>query len=703
MLHRSRSREYGSSTSGSTCFSRQQMGEFLSDLRMNRPPRPNGSRPPPDSTQSPSRRSMHVNDTLASRSSTSSDSSKMLGHSRSSSSLSFYHKTSTLSSGRTSPEKMHMDTLRDQEKRRAEREQSHAVRIAMDALHVDDGDTMTREAQKQTLDLVSSHQNSGRAYRSPDHPSTKLKPALPLDPSEITDNVGPNIPFNTTEIENSGPSKYTEQSYLSEHVPEKRRSLKRIRSGSSSKKPFPNSVEKIWQDSEAKLQTSPTAEQDKKTPAMHIRRNPFARAQSAKQNIIPVSQDTMSDKPLEKIEIYQNPPSQSRNPSYISNQSPTKNCSDTTSNPDSTEATELRYKDGIEVRSDDIRTATSRSLRDRSPRLPSPAFVSDSPERPIVSFRKDWRPVEKQANGKNHVRRLENRPSPEPNQKLDQQSATSSKSVSAPAVPTLREMDEASRARSEALSKDIEVDGLPDVPEISVTGVPSIQIDASPQQLNQTPDIPILSIEESDTPASIEVTPTPKPRPNRAANVHATRPIPRHAATAPTQTPTTRITPHAMREGSALCAQCALPIYGRTVTAAGTRFHPECFTCFHCGEALECVQFYPEPGSKREERLQRIEKRMAGEEAEPPHGYSMEDDSDDALRFYCHLDYHEFFSPRCSNCKTPIEGEMIVALGGQYHSGHFFCANCGDVSSLRSCVPGNTNNTNSPLINKRRL
>lgn len=57
-----------------------------------------------------------------------------------------------------------------------------------------------------------------------------------------------------------------------------------------------------------------------------------------------------------------------------------------------------------------------------------------------------------------------------------------------------------------------------------------------------------------------------------------------------------------------------------------------------------------------------------------------EEDGDEGLRFYCHLDYHEFFSPRCKSCKTPIEGEVVVACGAEWHVGHFFCAQCGDVS-----------------------
>jgi len=37
-----------------------------------------------------------------------------------------------------------------------------------------------------------------------------------------------------------------------------------------------------------------------------------------------------------------------------------------------------------------------------------------------------------------------------------------------------------------------------------------------------------------------------------------------------------------------------------------------------------------------------------------------------------------FFSPRCKHCNTPIENEVISALGNKYHPGHFFCAGCGD-------------------------
>lgn len=91
-----------------------------------------------------------------------------------------------------------------------------------------------------------------------------------------------------------------------------------------------------------------------------------------------------------------------------------------------------------------------------------------------------------------------------------------------------------------------------------------------------------------------------------------------------------------------VCAACGEPISGRTLSA-GTSYHPECFTCTHCHTSLEHV------------------------------GYFLKDS-----RPYCHLDYHELFSPRCKSCSTPIEGDGIEALGVSWHIGHFFCAGCGD-------------------------
>lgn len=134
------------------------------------------------------------------------------------------------------------------------------------------------------------------------------------------------------------------------------------------------------------------------------------------------------------------------------------------------------------------------------------------------------------------------------------------------------------------------------------------------------------------------------------------------------------------RRATATCHECAFPIEGRFVALAGAseRFHPQCFRCYTCGTALEALEISPEPDNFRSERLARIRRRAAGELLEEEPGQTMAEDGDERLRFYCHLDWHEQFAPRCKHCKTPILGEHVVALGAHWHYGHFFCAECGD-------------------------
>lgn len=235
----------------------------------------------------------------------------------------------------------------------------------------------------------------------------------------------------------------------------------------------------------------------------------------------------------------------------------------------------------------------------------------------------------------------------------------------------------------------IAVNSAPSVPSISVNGtappiptfafndnpvVPAIAINDAPEapriSINNAPSISVSGPSISVSPPSISVNaPTaPSVRPLPTPSAANRRPAPHHAATAPASSPMNRphFTPtnqlHSRNTG-ALCANCALPISGRTVSAAGARFHPECFRCHHCSEGLECVAFYPEPESFRHERVGRIRACMAGHVVdERVNAY---DDGDESLRFYCHLDYHEFFSPRCKSCKTPIEGEVVVACGAE--------------------------------------
>ncbi|KAJ2905072.1 LIM domain-containing protein [Zalerion maritima] len=131
---------------------------------------------------------------------------------------------------------------------------------------------------------------------------------------------------------------------------------------------------------------------------------------------------------------------------------------------------------------------------------------------------------------------------------------------------------------------------------------------------------------------------------------------------------------------TATCHECQLPIEGRFVALSGVgeRFHPQCFRCYSCGTGLEALEISPEPDERRAERLERIRRRARGEVLAEEEGNTAAEDGDERLRFFCHLDWHELYAPRCKHCTTPILGEHIVALGEHWHYGHFFCAECGD-------------------------
>lgn len=285
--------------------------------------------------------------------------------------------------------------------------------------------------------------------------------------------------------------------------------------------------------------------------------------------------------------------------------------------------------------------------------------------------------------------------------------------VTPPPVPSIS-VSESSVPRRGSTVPSIGV--TPPIPSISVNETPASRTGtANVPAISISPEVPMISVHEPPAPSrgrqsngpSISVTPSipsinvggpAVPTINvKGSNgfgpAASTRPLPTpgnypaksHSYNG-TANPRTHWTPTTVRTG-ALCQQCALPIAGRIVSAGGSRFHPECFTCYQCGEHLECVAFYPEPSNRHAERVARIRARLSGQDVPflPSHPTAddmmrleHDDGTDESSRFYCHLDFHELFSPRCKSCKTPIEGEVIVACGAEWHAGHFFCAQCGD-------------------------
>ncbi|KAH6678426.1 hypothetical protein B0J14DRAFT_615176 [Halenospora varia] len=430
--------------------------------------------------------------------------------------------------------------------------------------------------------------------------------------------------------------------------------------------------EQIWEEPEESSPRGRTSrEEDMPAPRRIKPRNPLNRVQF---DIGPRSSSTPPEKTkFSKTEIHRNPPTQSRNPLYTANPPPPPK-----EEPKPAETKEpvpaQTMKDGLEIRSDEIRQATSMLLKDRSPKLPTPTVVSDKPGRPIVSFDKNWKP--KEADVKPEVRRrspFDRRPA---GQGTSIPARSDSKDVTPP-IPTIH-LPNAPSIQVTPSSSSIPTinfpDSQPSIPTINVSSdntppIPTINFpDDTPSISVSAPNVPTINIQSSPSQSGSQ-RPLPDPKTARRPNGHVI------AAARGHWSPAT-----AGKRATATCHQCQLPIEGRVVALHGKpeHFHPQCFICFTCGTGLESLEIRFEPDSRRGERIDRIKRRARGEEIPEVEGQTYAEDGDERLRFYCHLDWHENFAPKCKHCKTPIIGEHTIALGEHWHYGHFFCAECGD-------------------------
>ncbi|KAJ5899118.1 hypothetical protein N7495_003862 [Penicillium taxi] len=630
-------------------MSNNQIASYLKDLRTNRPVRPAGSRPYPGKPAT----STSLQDLPPRASSAFSmyepSEDPVLAQPRSGSALSHRRKISnspeggptgcalvqeprTVSLRKTvSPSQVFSQSVplpspsvpsyRENGQRRHEKEEARSLRDALREMDLNDDVRLHHAAQDEATELVWMHQNPGMPLKNPDAPYR--------NPDVCRDNRNPNMETSfRTRKSSSSSSRKSRQSSSGSSSSETPEPIKRSSMAGSSKKNlkvnfdlppeesdvtsvpttrndsskgvFRNPDDQIYKDigettnevSGTKPDLSQTGSSTQDKP-----RNAFTRIPKP----LPWLRDrnanggSVRDK-ISRFDIHKNPPTQSRNPAYTSNEP-------TTPPTPSPRVTSIPTKDGIEIRDDDIRAATSKRLKDRSENLPMPSAVSDKFGRPIVSFDPKWRPSDQ----------------PKPDRRPQAPSPVS-------------------------------------VPVIEVA--PSIEV--------SQPPIPVINVPAIHEPTIAEIA-----EPSRQQNKSA-RPQPQPQATSrqnhqvpprrqPVEPQERWYSPYS-RSGvpTAACNSCSLPISGKIVTAGGCRFHPECFTCFNCHTHLECVAFYEEPAASRAER-----------EASNP-------DGDRVPRFYCHLDFHELFSPRCKSCKTPIEGEIVVACGAEWHVGHFFCAECGD-------------------------
>ncbi|KAJ5168290.1 uncharacterized protein N7482_003884 [Penicillium canariense] len=523
-------------------------------------------------------------------------------------------------------------SYREDKHRHQEKEEARELRDALQGLDVEDDVRLHQAAQDEATELVWMHQNPGMAYKNPYAPYHNpdcgdTDPSIRSQPRKSSESGSSSIKHrhsSTSSASSSGPSspefadvtlnssarrrsslagKLKKNLKVNFALPDEEKPTPKPRtvSGDSSKGVFRNPEDHIYEEPEA-------AEPQSDFPKLDCSglRNKPRNALPRLGKPLPWLQDrstngSVRDK-ISQFDIHKYPPSQSRNPGY------TKNEPLPPPPPPSKDEGPVPMKDGKEIRGDDIRHATSKKLKDRSENLPMPSAVSNRMGRPIVSFDPKWQPSDQP--------KPQSQPHPQP-------------SVASPPVPSI------------TVAPSVEV-SKPDPPSIPVINVPDIK-EPTISEMNEPPH-----------PQSMLARQMPQPQSNRTQPMATRR--------QPSELQDRWYTPYS-RSGvpTARCESCSLSISGKIVTAGGSRFHPECFICFHCHTALECVAFYEEPEASRAERLA----HNPDEEARIP-------------RFYCHLDFHELYSPRCKSCKTPIEGEVVVACGAEWHVGHFFCAECGD-------------------------
>ncbi|TWU75444.1 hypothetical protein ED733_004450 [Metarhizium rileyi] len=684
-----------------TYMSNDQFASYLSDLRSNRTARPGGARPLPPSggrstPSSLSRQSMdrpplprlesQTNQKRAPSQAPSVGAASVASrNSMSSTPRRDYYPASPALPVKPS-EAVPTATYMERGQRWMEKEEAFSLRDAMEAMDVRDGpqaavDEDTRiydAALNEAAELVWQHQH-GRQQPQPDGPY-RYKPHLrknsyahartasigrygdDIAPSGLSRDPGSrsvsgsstdtsaSTPGNRVSSESTGSVSACTRSakpYGSIGTHSRRRSsLKRNISGEV-ERPF--SGDQIWEEPESALKHELASSGGRSSPNKLSSRpqNPLNRSETngSANCVVPPT------KALNRIDIHRNPPSQSRNAFYTTNSQQGK------AEPDAG----VERKKGAEIRSDDIRAATSFRLKNRSAKLPEPTAVSDSPGRPIVSFDTNWKPPEESTDVS-----PDRPPKTSP---LDIPGKPHQQLVEPMAIPTINVAEiDPPRTRPTPCAN---------IPSISVAGCDG----RSKKRDALATSVPTIAVEVKSAPGNAPSIVTPD-----AKQAGSSRPLPAPTSSRPkarsVQKPRGHWSPAAGSIGrpTTTCHECGFPIQGRFVALGGSqeRFHPQCFSCFSCGTSLEAMEISPEPEPQRKARLDRIRRREAGEVLDEVPGMTMEEDGDVRLRFYCHLDWHELFAPRCKHCQTPIIGEHIVALGEHWHYGHFFCAECGD-------------------------
>ena len=733
-------------------YSHLASATYLSNLRNNRPARPTGSRPLPSKSIQDENLPPRAESSLSFRTSRDrfvEDDSKerKLVHRASLPTSNSYGSlasqkgrplvptpSSTMNSvsRKVSPPMISTPDIRYRENaaRIKEREEAQKLRETLDEMKTDkdeDEGRIHEAAKLEAADLVWKHRHPDKAevektaaYRNPDiakdfEELTMVKvrtPAPRLESNTKSRSTStesktedkPRLPWlrKRTKIEQPQTPQKEHESILQKSV--RKFSGKRQSSGGSNKSLFRNPEDEIYEEKE-EMPTTVESTPIEVLPLTATAGNTLPKGSR------PLPTKSMTDPlPIEK-------PAQVNALRNVFARHDSKGSRALPQTPAKVEEEEheeeIRYIDGYEVRSHDIRAATSMRKSDRSPNLPTPTAVSDRPGRPIVSFDKKWHPGSESPRNSRELERVQSHKDSAMAYPIKQVTPVPEITIlEHPDSPALQKEKKAEETAIPTFSFSIDEPIVQEQkPTESNLFIPTINISVDEPEVETQTTRPLPQISMSDDSKSQKPASRPLPA------IVSSRPLPHHTQSAPVKSrpshselasrvPWLARTPTSA--ASVTCTACTLPISGRIVTASGSsaksqkaRFHPECFSCHKCSEGLEAVAFYPEPETARLERIQQAMPHLESDDPQLPEIAQSNED----LRFFCHLDYHELYSPKCHNCKTPIEGAVILALGRHYHADHFFCAECGDPFTSESpfvehndypyCVSCHTKRTSS--------
>ncbi|KAG8224198.1 hypothetical protein J437_LFUL002652 [Ladona fulva] len=138
------------------------------------------------------------------------------------------------------------------------------------------------------------------------------------------------------------------------------------------------------------------------------------------------------------------------------------------------------------------------------------------------------------------------------------------------------------------------------------------------------------------------------------------------------------------------CGGCNRPIMENYISALNGQWHPDCFVCRDCKNAVSGKSFYvmegkpvcpkcvvsiwESPEAKEPSYFPSNEmKELVKDCRQPFHGGSFFDH--EGLP-YCETHYHAKRGSLCAGCHKPITGRCITAMFRKFHPEHFVCAFC---------------------------